>query len=221
MNETRYIISDASKRLDVEPHVLRYWEEELALQIPRNELGHRYYREEDLLALTHVKSLKSHGFSLRAIKMVLPEVDKLDLNDPRNVAKLKSDLIEQNLMEDAEPPAKSKPRPAELSVKTTGALADDSSDKMTQFKNILEGLIAEAMRENNQELSGMVSSSVTEGVAKELDYILRVREENTEERFRHLDETIRDTFKSRQEAAVTTNKKAKRSPLFRKGKKTK
>ncbi len=27
MSETRYIISDAAKMIDVEPHVLRYWEE--------------------------------------------------------------------------------------------------------------------------------------------------------------------------------------------------
>lgn len=45
MNETRYLISDASKQLKVEPHVLRYWEEELNMPIKRNELGHRYYLE--------------------------------------------------------------------------------------------------------------------------------------------------------------------------------
>ena len=48
MNEVRYIISDAAKKVSVEPHVLRYWEEELDLKIPRNEMGHRYYREKDI-----------------------------------------------------------------------------------------------------------------------------------------------------------------------------
>ena len=43
--EKGYMISDASKMLEVENHVLRYWEEELDLPIPRNELGHRYSRE--------------------------------------------------------------------------------------------------------------------------------------------------------------------------------
>lgn len=38
MEEKRYIISDASKMLNVESHVLRYWEEELAINIPRNEM---------------------------------------------------------------------------------------------------------------------------------------------------------------------------------------
>ena len=38
MGEKRYIISDASKMLNVESHVLRYWEEELEIKIPRNEM---------------------------------------------------------------------------------------------------------------------------------------------------------------------------------------
>ena len=31
MDEVRYLISDASKKVDVETHVLRYWEEELGI----------------------------------------------------------------------------------------------------------------------------------------------------------------------------------------------
>ena len=45
MDEIHYLISDASKKVDVEAHVLRYWEEELGLDIPRNAMGHRYYTD--------------------------------------------------------------------------------------------------------------------------------------------------------------------------------
>ena len=45
MADTHYLISDASRKVDVESHVLRYWEEELEMNIPRNEMGHRYYTE--------------------------------------------------------------------------------------------------------------------------------------------------------------------------------
>ena len=45
MAEIRYLISDAAKKVDVESHVLRYWEDELEVQIPRNEMGHRYYTD--------------------------------------------------------------------------------------------------------------------------------------------------------------------------------
>ena len=44
MNKNKhYLISDASRQVQVEAHVLRYWEDELGLPIPRNEQGHRYY----------------------------------------------------------------------------------------------------------------------------------------------------------------------------------
>ena len=48
MEEQRYLISEASRKTGTEAHVLRYWEEELALKIPRNELGHRYYTESHI-----------------------------------------------------------------------------------------------------------------------------------------------------------------------------
>ena len=37
MNKNKhYLISDASRQVQVEAHVLRYWEDELGLPIPRN-----------------------------------------------------------------------------------------------------------------------------------------------------------------------------------------
>ena len=43
MEEKMFMISDAAKQVEVESHVLRYWEDELELPIKRNKLGHRYY----------------------------------------------------------------------------------------------------------------------------------------------------------------------------------
>ena len=45
MEKVRYMISDAANIVQVESHVLRYWEEELELTVPRNELVHRYYTQ--------------------------------------------------------------------------------------------------------------------------------------------------------------------------------
>ena len=61
MGEKRYIISDASKMLGVESHVLRYWEEELNVSIPRNEMGHRYYTEN------HINLLKKDVYKRQGI----------------------------------------------------------------------------------------------------------------------------------------------------------
>ena len=52
------LISDAAKEVNVESHVLRYWEEELRLPIKRNELGHRYYTDEDVERFKQIKNIK-------------------------------------------------------------------------------------------------------------------------------------------------------------------
>lgn len=69
--EKVYLISDAAKQVQVESHVLRYWEEELKLPIKRNELGHRYYTEEDITRFQEIRRLKEEGLQLKAIRTIL------------------------------------------------------------------------------------------------------------------------------------------------------
>lgn len=76
MDEVRYMISDASRIVQVEAHVLRYWEEELNLNVGRTELGHRYYTEKNIHEFMNIKELKERGLQLKAIKVLLPELDK-------------------------------------------------------------------------------------------------------------------------------------------------
>lgn len=65
------MISDAAALAGVETHVLRYWEEELDLTIPRNEMGHRYYTRENIQEFQKIKELKEKGYQLKAIRMIL------------------------------------------------------------------------------------------------------------------------------------------------------
>ncbi len=97
--EKGYMISDASKMLEVENHVLRYWEEELELPIPRNELGHRYYRESEIKLLRSVKDLKEQGFQLKAIKKLLPDLERVEHMDPKILYQLREDLNNQVMRE--------------------------------------------------------------------------------------------------------------------------
>ena len=71
VEEVRYMISDAANLLHMESHVLRYWEEELDLKIPRNEMGHRYYTKENLQQFEQIRKLKEQGYQLKAIKMLI------------------------------------------------------------------------------------------------------------------------------------------------------
>lgn len=61
-------ISEAAKKLHVEPHVLRYWEEELHLAIPRNKMGYRTYSSKEMELLEKVIQMKKDGFSLKEIE---------------------------------------------------------------------------------------------------------------------------------------------------------
>lgn len=67
----KLLISDAAKQVEVETHVLRYWEEELHLPIERNKQGHRFYTAEDVDRFRQIKRMKEQGFQLKAIRNAL------------------------------------------------------------------------------------------------------------------------------------------------------
>lgn len=99
MKENKYTISEAARLLSVENHVLRYWEEELELNIPRNELGYRYYREEEIQLLHCIKELKNKGFQLKAVKEVLPDLEQKKLIDIHKLLTTQEELENQELEE--------------------------------------------------------------------------------------------------------------------------
>jgi DNA-binding transcriptional MerR regulator len=74
----KYLINEAAKEVHVESHVLRYWEEELALPIKRNEQGHRIYTQEDIDRFIAIKDLKDQGLQLRAVKTILDQIHSDD-----------------------------------------------------------------------------------------------------------------------------------------------
>ena len=84
MEKISYLITDAAKQIKVENHVLRYWEEELDIKIKRNELGHRYYTEEDIEKFRKIKKLKEEGIQLKAIRRIL-HTSKLEMIEPYEI----------------------------------------------------------------------------------------------------------------------------------------
>lgn len=190
-SEKRYMISDASKLVDVESHVLRYWEEELLIEIPRNEMGHRYYTAEHIKLLRNVKELKEQGFQLKAIKMLVPELNQL--------------------MADKHPIKEEKPEEEESSKEeiVPSSIQTDRMSKLDQFQKIIGDVVTQALKENNISLSQDVSEKVSDNVIKEIDYLVRIQEEKEEERFKKLDETIRNVQRGRKEVAYTSEEKNK------------
>ena len=178
MGEKRYIISDASKMLGVESHVLRYWEEELNVSIPRNEMGHRYYTENHINLLKNVRDLKDQGYSLRTIKMMLTDPDRQD----GNKGMVMTPAMQQN-------------RRLEVS--------EPSGSKMEQFQEIMDKVVAKAMKQQTAQLGKEVSGHVSETVLKEMNYLMRIQDEKEEERYKKLDEVMR----SRQQMSRRERKK--------------
>ena len=78
-----YLIHEAAKEVQVESHVLRYWEEELDLPIHRNIQGHRIYTQEDIGRLVRIKYLKEQGLQLRAVKKILEQTQDIEEEDMR------------------------------------------------------------------------------------------------------------------------------------------
>ena len=172
--EERYLISETAKLVGVESHVLRYWEEELKLPIRRNELGHRYYTKEDVEQFREIRKLKEQGLQLKAIRTVLTAEGSMQILMPL-------------------PETDAAPVPEKEEEKSL-----DAEEKAVRLQMLLHGLISQAVRENNVELT----RQIRETIVKEMDYQFRVQEEETqkreqirmekeEEHFRKLDEALR------------------------------
>ena len=247
MKEKRYFISDAAKELEVESHVLRYWEEELNLDIPRNEMGHRYYREEEIQMLECIKELKARGFQLKTIKQILSElqegkgqaVDKLkeiqkeelkerteqEVKEPvREIHMGQDDQNAKLIRQEGEAAAAREVSDKVVPLPTGGfqELAVDHEQKMQEFEEIMGRIIGHAMRENSHVFGEEVGEQVSGRVVKEMDYLLRMREEREEKRFQNLDSTIRQYQRAKKEcAAASMNmkvrpRKKKKSRFFQK-----
>lgn len=71
MDEKEYSVSEAVRLVGVESHVLRYWEEELQVEIRRTAQGHRVYSESNIETFQRVRDLKDRGLQLKAIRVLL------------------------------------------------------------------------------------------------------------------------------------------------------
>lgn len=93
MGNTRFMISEAAKKVQVESHVLRYWEDELGIKIGRTEMGHRYYTEDDIQLFCCIKKLKNEGMLLRDLKPLIPELQATKMKMQENTTGQKKSSV--------------------------------------------------------------------------------------------------------------------------------
>lgn len=204
MNDTIYYISEASKKVEVEPHVLRYWEDELKLSIERNEMGHRCYTEKNIETLRRIKQLKEQGLQLKAIRMVLQgdsgEIfggSQAQSEKAESGEGLQNKILEEKLEDMVMKKAKkymvtmSKGKETVLEMPEEGQelkeyeepLDHEREAKAKRLQYLLQHMVTDAVKSANREMC----TEIKESILKELDYQFRQQEEREEER-RKLDE---------------------------------
>lgn len=181
MGEVHYMISEAAKRVNVETHVLRYWEEELSLSIGRTEMGHRYYTEDDIQLFCCIKELKEQGIQLKELKGLIPDMlrtrDKLKLQkEPKEDPTVSNSVSEEQM-----------------------DMASNASLEKIQLQ--IEEIFQHAMLENNKILEESVSQSISQAIIKEMNYLFQAQDRQEEDRYKKLDHLIRQQQTYRKESA--------------------
>ena len=206
VEKVRYMISDASNMVHVETHVLRYWEEELELAIPRNEMGHRYYTRENIRDFQRIKDLKEQGYQLKAIRMILhngsveelapqdqPVVEE-QVKDTKNLPDVTSS---KEPIEKAVPAKTVSAKPATIKESVANKREITAEERMEQFRELMNDIVGHAISLNNEELSQVIGQEVQERVLKEINYLAREQDEAQEERYKKLDAAIRGNIKKK------------------------
>ena len=183
MEKVRYMISDAAAAVDVETHVLRYWEDELGLDVPRNELGHRYYTRDNIKQFLRIKELKEKGYQLRAIRDMEKSVQ------PVNYTNITNQTVKQEM---------SGYNPAyhdELPGYNHTYRSRTADERMDEFRELMSNIVGRAIALNNEELSQQISTDVQERILKEMNYLMREQDSAQEERYKKLDAAIRGNLR--------------------------
>lgn len=217
MEKVRYMISDAANIVNVESHVLRYWEDELELNIPRNEMGHRYYTKENIQEFQRIKELKEQGYQLKAIRMIVHNgtLDEQTADAAAGAERREAPDLRQIPMGQVQAgsqlatvvPEKEKSVPQAPLVQENRQSILDNTDKMAQFTDLMTQIVGKAIAANNHQLSKNISEDVGEQVIKEMNYLIRESEEAEEERFRKLDAAIRGNLKKKEPKSRKWKKK--------------
>ena len=201
MEKVRYMISDAAAAVDVETHVLRYWEDELGLDVPRNELGHRYYTRDNIKQFLRIKELKEKGYQLRAIRDMLhsdAHGEPVNPSDTASGGKSVQPVNYPNIADQSVKQEMSGYNPAyhdELDRYNHTYRSRTADERMDEFRELMSNIVGRAIALNNEELSQQISTEVQERILKEMNYLMREQDIAQEERYKKLDAAIRGNLR--------------------------
>jgi len=197
MKEEYYLIKEAAAKVGVESHVLRYWEEELKMEIHRNEMGHRYYTEKDIEILSKVRDLKSKGLQLKAIRNYLEmRREQIAKGEKYNQADAVRTVAEGTQADNGiEKPDTNAMVPVKQNALT-------NEEKMEQFQQIMNRILSNAIQENNELIGKTAGEHAANAVVTQINGMTKEQEARAEERYQKLDQTLREIQRARMEAAA-------------------
>lgn len=207
VEERQLKISEMTKKVGVEAHVLRYWEEELDLPIKRNTLGHRYYTEEDVERFLQIKEWKDKGIQLKGIKSILHVSSEEGSDEVENytpASEKKTFLLKM---------------PSSEYGVSAYSVEKEKEDKSYRLQMLLKGLVKEAVQESNADMA----MDIKDSIIKEMDYQFRmIAEEQEKQQNRYLKQ--QEEYFEKLDYMITDRlqmKKKKRAVLFRNAGRTK
>ena len=157
-------------------------EEELNLNIPRNEMGHRYYTNNEIDIFKKIKDFKNQGLQLKAIKSALDNLNKNNENYS-----------------------------LEITNNSQVNIANPNDEKVKKFQIMIRNLFKEALIEYNrifkEELKEELKHDLREEISSQIKTIELNHELKEKERYRKLDEAIREVQNMRKESAVAVTAK--------------
>ena len=194
MENRTYLVTEAEKLTGEKAHVLRYWEDELGMEIHRNSLGHRCYTAQDIQIFLGIRELKKKGLHLKRLLalLVLVVLAALGIYGYACSRVVHVDYVE-------------KPDPA------IPGKADEVPEVVVDLlpEREAEQLADTVMRQEEEERQ----TEFYRVLGRLLDQMIQKRRQ--EERSRRVDEAIRRHQQSRREAAATLEQKGKRTKAKR------
>ncbi len=208
-----YTITEAAELLELENHTLRYYEDELELEIQRNTIGHRYYREYDIKIFRYIINLKKQGLQLKAIRNALKdcydpsgENDWEEQGESYLEAVTSLEMTPQGFLDGGST--------QEMDI------TDINNAKVQQFRQMMKETFIQAILENQEELKAEldyhIKYKIEEDMTTEIRRIEAIHEEKDKEHYRRLDETMREMQNIRNETALAAENKKEKKSFFRK-----
>ncbi len=82
--DVEYTISEVADVTGYAPHVLRYYEKEFEIDVPRTDSNHRYYTVKEIELIQYIKMLQDKGFSNKQIKLIINSPELMVSNSDNN-----------------------------------------------------------------------------------------------------------------------------------------